>query len=118
MAVTHTTDAHLVLEIASHRSVILKYHTDDCGTPCDELLHIYEDLSDQKKYADIVFLRIDADENPVAKKFILQKKQPIITLYHKGLLLTSRNVGTKEEIIELLEVILKKELEKQTKKKP
>ena|SRR5688572_25268016 len=108
MAVTHTTDAHLVLEIASHPSVILKYHTDDCGEDCKVLLPIYEALSDQKKYADIVFLRIDADENPVAKKFILQKRQPILSLYHKGRLLETKYVGTEIEIVELLEIILKK----------
>lgn len=110
MAVTHTTDAHLVLEIASHRSVILKYHTDACGDTCKALLPIYEALSGQKKYADIVFLRIDAEENPVAKKFILQKKQPIVSLYHKGRLLESKHVGSEAEIVELLEIILKKEM--------
>ncbi len=114
MAVTHTTDAHLVLEIASHPSVILKYHTDDCGEPCINLLHEYEALSDKIKYNHIVFLRIDADDNPIAKKFILQKKQPIVTLYHKGRLLESRHVSTADEMKELLEVLLKK----QTKKKP
>ncbi len=106
MAVTHTTDAHLVLEIASHPSVILKYHTDDCGETCKKLLPIYEALSGQKKYADIVFLRIDADENPVAKKFILKKKQPIVSLYHKGRLIETEYVGSEAELVKLLEVIL------------
>src|SRR5688572_5680526 len=114
MAVTHTTDAHLVLEIASHQSVILKYHTDDCGETCKRLLPIYEALSHQKEYADIVFLRIDADENPVAKKFILLKKQPIVSLYHKGRLLETKHVGSEAEMVELLEVILNK----LTKKEP
>jgi thioredoxin 1 len=107
MAVTHTTDALLVLEIASHHSVILKYHTDDCGEPCTQLLPIYEELSEEKRYTNIVFLRINADDNPVAKEYILKKKQPIITLYHKGRLLESTTIGTKEEMISLLDVLKK-----------
>ena len=108
MPVTHTTDAHLVLEIAKHESVILKYHTADCGEPCTQLLEVYENLSNKDQYRNIVFLRIDANENPVAKQYILKKKQPIVTIYYKGRLLESKTIGTGEEMIDLLNVLVKK----------
>ncbi len=110
MPVTHTTDSLLVLEIASHDFVILKYHTEDCGEPCTELLSIYEELSDDPSYKDIVFLRIHANDNPIAKKYILEKKQPIITIYYKGRLLESKTIGTKEKMIELLNRLKEKQL--------
>ena len=57
---------------------------------------------------NIVFLVIDADNNPVAKRRILDKKQPVITIYHKGKLLDSRHASTKEGVKVLLEELLPK----------
>ena len=109
MAVTITTDSFLFLQVAENDRVILKYHTNDCGAPCKNFIPIYEELSEDPLYKKVVFLTIDADDNPVAKRRILDKKQPVITLYYKGSLLDSRHASTKEGVIELLEELLSKD---------
>lgn len=106
MAVTETTDASLFLQVAGNDRVILKYHTDDCGDPCINFRPIFKELSEDPKYKDIVFLVIDADENPMAKKRILAKHQPMITIYLNGKLLDSRHAATKEGVMVLLDELL------------
>ena len=106
MAVTHTTDANLLLETAQHECIILKYHTDECGINCMKLIPVYERLSEETKYKSIVFLRINADSNPVAKTFILNKKAPIVTIYHKGRLVESRSVTNETEMTQLLNLLV------------
>ncbi len=107
MPVTETTDAYLFLQVAENDRVILKYHTDDCGDACKQFIPVFEGLSDDVTYKDVVFLVIDADDNPKAKQRILDKRQPVITLYLKGQLLDSRHVSSKEGVQELLQNLLK-----------
>ena len=108
MAVTKTTDSFLFLQVAENDLVILKYHTDDCGEACINFRPVYKELSEDPHYKNIVFLVINADDNPMAKKRILDKKQPVITIYSKGKLLDSRHTSTKEGVESLLEDLLTK----------
>ncbi len=102
MPVTETSDEYLFLQVAEHDRVILKYHTDDCGQPCINFIPIFEGLSNEPMYKAVVFLVINAENNPKAKERILEKKQPVITIYFKGQLLDSRHASTKEGVEELL----------------
>lgn len=108
MAVTETTDSFLFMQVAENDRVILKYHTNDCGEACINFRPVYEELSENPLYKKIVFLVIDADSNPMAKKRILDKNQPVVTIYLRGQLLHSRHASTKEGVIALLEELLTK----------
>lgn len=108
MPVTETTDSILFLQVAENDRVILKYHTDDCGEACINFRPIYEALSNDDQYHKIVFLVINADDNLMAKKRILDKSQPVITIYYKGRLLDSRHASTKEGVEELLTELMTK----------
>lgn len=107
MPVTETSDAYLFLQVAENDRVILKYHTNDCGEACVNFIPVFQELSNDVKYKDVVFLVIDADNNPKAKRRILDKRQPVITLYFKGQLLDSRHVSSKEGVEEILQNLLK-----------
>src|SRR5688500_11524106 len=98
MAVQETTDAFLFLQVAENDLVILKYHTDDCGSACIEFVPVYREISDDPKYKNVIFLTINAENNPMAKRRILDKKQPVITIYSKGRLLDSRHISSKEGV--------------------
>ncbi len=106
MSVTQTTDIDLLVETAKNPCVILKYHTDECGEPCNKLIPVFEQLSNEGRYDSIVFLRINADNNPVAKNFILNKQAPIVTVYHNGRLLESRSADNKEEMVQMLDLLI------------
>jgi len=108
MAVQETTDAFLFLQVAENDLVILKYHTDDCGAACIEFVPIYLEISEDARYKDIIFLTINAENNPVARRRVLDKKQPVITIYSKGRLLDSRHANSREGVEELLAELLAK----------
>ncbi len=110
MAVTETTDSLIYLQVAENDMVILKYDTCTGGSICEEFIPVYLSMSEDPKYMSIIFLTIDADENPVAKKRILNKMQPVITIYSKGRLLDSRHASTREGVEELLDELLSRNL--------
>ena len=82
MAVVQVSDYFLLTEVADNPYVILKYHSDECGLPCQKFIPIYDTLSADPRFESVVFLRINVDNNPVAKKYVLNKKQPIITTHY------------------------------------
>jgi len=106
MAVTETTDSLLFLQVAENDMVILKYDTCTGGSMCEAFIPLYLSISQDSKYISIIFLTIDAEENPVAKRRILDKKQPVITIYSKGRLLDSRHTSTREGVEDLLDELL------------
>lgn len=108
MPVTETSDAFLFLQVTENSLVILKYHTDDCGTACKEFIPIYEQISEDPRYRDVLFLTINAENNPVAKRRILDVRQPVITIYSKGRLLDSRHTSSREGVEELLQELMEK----------
>lgn len=103
MAVRETSDENLIIELIKNERVILKYHTDTCGKVCEELKEIYTNFGNNEEYSDITFLRINADDNIIARKHIEKRMQPIMNIYLKGMLLECRTVDTKEKIKELLD---------------
>ena len=110
MAVTETTDSFLFFQIAENDRVILKYHTDECGEVCINFRPVYKKLSEEPHYKNIVFLVIDADTNPMAKKRILAKSQPVLSIYFKGKLLNSIHATTKESVEVFLEELLNRSI--------
>jgi hypothetical protein len=108
MRVIETTDSFLFLQVAENDRVILKYDTDECGKRCADFIPVYTELSEDPKYKSIVFLTINGENNPRAKERIMDKKQPVITIYFKGQLLDSRHASTKVGVEELLEELLTK----------
>jgi hypothetical protein len=107
MSVTVSTDSTLPLEISTNSTVILTYHSRDCGPSCEEFMKAYEETSHQAIYEGILFLKIDLDENPAAKKYLSERRLPVVTIYKEGLLLyTVQNVSTRQ-IGSLLENVLK-----------
>jgi hypothetical protein len=108
MAVSETTDAFLFLQVSENELVMLKYHTDDCGSACLEFIPVYESISEDPKYKAVLFLTINAENNPMAKRRILAKRQPVITIYSRGRLLDSRHASTREGVETLLQELLDK----------
>ena len=106
MAVFETSDSHLFLQVAEHSFVIVKYDTDECGKPCMEFRPIYLELSGDPLYKNVLFLTMNAENNPEAKKHILNKRQPVITIYTKGRLRDSGHCSTKLGVQTMLEKLL------------
>jgi hypothetical protein len=106
MAIKETSDENLIFELLESDCVILKYHSDTCGEVCEKLRIVYRELSEDSRYRDIMFLRINADDNPIALKHIQEKKQPIMNIYHKGDLVECRTVDSRTRIEGLLDKLI------------
>ena len=105
MAVLETNDAGLPNYVCRHTQVIVKFTADDCPV-CKALSPTYQELSEQERYRDIIFLRLDAEENPIACKEVKQNGTPFMVTYRNGSLVSHKLATQKDDIVNMLENLL------------
>lgn len=101
MKVIDTNDEGLRTLIHDFPRVLAKFTSENCAI-CDLLAPPFEELSTDPRYAKTVFLRLDADENPVARKMMDQKVAPFFVSYCRGRLLDCDTLHTELEVKEML----------------
>ena len=82
-SVQPTNDAGLRTLVYKNAKVIVKFTTKDCPV-CVRLWKHYLTLSQEPKYNDILFLMVDAAENPVSNKSVQLTRQPFFAIYNKA----------------------------------
>jgi len=103
--IQNATDADLRRLVFERDHVIVKFIDRECAI-CKSLAPSFEDLSRSPIYNDVLFLRMDAKENPVSLKEVRFSKAPFIATYKKGILQECGLVSSRNEIEEMLENLL------------
>ena len=80
--------------------VIVMFETESNCPVCDQLIPVFARLSED--YKNITFVSMNADDNPVAKKLIINDKQPFIGVYKEGLLVACSLVSSESDLTSML----------------
>ena len=102
MRVIDTNDAGLRTLIHDFPKVVAKFTSDNCAT-CKLLAPPFEKYSADPRYTHIAFLRLDSDENPVARHMMNERIAPFFVAYHHGRLLECDTLHTEQEVLAMLE---------------
>ena len=81
--VIDTNDEGLRTYTHEHLKVFAKFTADDCPI-CRNLAPSFEKFSDDKPYRSILFVRLDSDENPVARQLMAERAAPFFVSYCQG----------------------------------
>ncbi len=108
MPVITVDDNELRHLIYSKENTAVKYISATCAI-CKELAPTYEDFSNNKEYSSILFVKIDAKENPVAKEFLEERETPLLVTYHKGIVIEANPAATPADIQRMLQLLLIKD---------
>lgn len=110
MKIIKSNDSDYIKLLQEYRYVMIKYHTTkDCAV-CRELLPVFERLSQQTEYEEIAFVRMDSQNNPVALKFVNERKLPFVAIFQNGLLIECKSVTSEQDLLNLLDQLLTTEL--------
>lgn len=93
-AIQEVNDEGLRRLIHDHLKVFVKFTSEDCAI-CNALALPFAKFADGAAYQPILFLKLNADQNPVAKKLMDQHVAPFFVSYCQGRLLEC-DVLTKE----------------------
>lgn len=96
--VVDTTDAHLRRFTHEYPKVFAKFTADHCAR-CTELAPCFARFADDPTNKNILFVRLRADENPVAQQLVLKRDAPFLVSYCQGRLLECDVLTTEAEIM-------------------
>ncbi|MGZ5188766.1 MAG: hypothetical protein ACXWDO_10645 [Bacteroidia bacterium] len=102
MAIIISTEEELRTLSYEKPYLAVKYHNDKIAY-CHELYRNYTRLSEDEKYKDITFVRINADENQIAQKLMEKDVYSFMAIYKNGFLVESRTISDVDDIISLLD---------------
>ena len=80
-----------------HLKVFAKFTSNDCAV-CQALSPPFAKFADDPGYEGILFLRLNSDENPVAKQLMQQKVAPFFVSYCQGRMLECDALTTEEAV--------------------
>lgn len=96
-----TNDEGLRQLTHEHLKVFAKFTSASCPI-CEMLAPPFARHADDEEFSHILFLRLNADENPVAKKIMQEKIAPFFVSYCQGRLLECDMLTTEEEVLGML----------------
>jgi thioredoxin-like negative regulator of GroEL len=102
MPVITATDESVREQISNNDCVFVAYISPACNV-CRTLMPSIEKIATEPRYENIVFIKIDADENPVAKIEMHEKQLPFVVTYKKGLLIECETISTEYDVAKKLE---------------
>jgi len=105
MKIIDTNDEGLRTLIHDYPKVIAKFTSANCAI-CDLLAPPFEKFAADPAYQNIAFLRLDSDQNPVAKRMMDERIAPFFVIYYKGRMLECDTLKTEEDVKNYLTQLL------------
>ena len=95
--VVDADDESLRRLIHEHIKVFAKFTSENCAI-CQELAPPFDKFVDAPENVGILFVRLNSDQNPVAKKLMEQKIAPFFVSYCQGRLLECDALTTEGQV--------------------
>lgn len=102
MAVTSVTDSNFKETLNNFERVVVKYYADWCGS-CRLIAPKFKRLSEDERFKSILFIEVNAEQNPEARKAAGVSNLPFFAAFKNGSLGEAYSTGKEEVIVEMLE---------------
>ncbi|MDP2176272.1 MAG: thioredoxin family protein [Bacteroidota bacterium] len=102
MSVILTEDSNFQKEISTNEKVVVKYYADWCGS-CKLFSPKFKRLSDDERFKGIIFLDVNAEKNPTARKAASVDTLPFFAIFKNGELIDKVSTSKEDVFISLLE---------------
>lgn len=100
--VLDTNDEHLRRLTHEHLKVFAKFTSENCDI-CASLAPPFAKFVDDPQNVGILFVRLDTDQNPVARKLMDQKVAPFFVSYCQGRLLECDALTEETQVVAQLD---------------
>lgn len=101
MPVTKATDADFQQLLEENKKVVVKYYADWCGN-CRLFSPKFKRLSEAEQNQDILFLDVNAEHSPEARKLANVTTLPFFAVFEDGQLLETVSASKEEAVASLI----------------
>ena len=102
MSIQVSTDSDFKEALASNDKVVVKYFANWCGS-CKLFAPKYRRLSTDDRFKDVVFLDVNAEENPEARKLAGVDNLPFFAVFKGGKLQEGAATSLEAKVVEMIE---------------
>ena len=102
MAIQLANDATFQELLNTNEQVIVKYYADWCGS-CKLFAPKYRRMSENEANAGVVFLDVNAEESPEARKVAGVDNLPFFAIFKNGQLVEATSTSKEEKVAEMLD---------------
>lgn len=104
MSLIEATDADFNSLIAKHDKVVVKYFADWCGT-CRLFAPKYKRLSGDERFQGVIFLDVNAEESPEARKLGGVDNLPFFATFKNGAKVEGKATAREETIVDMINAL-------------
>lgn len=101
MAVQQVTDTEFATVLQQNDKVVVKYYADWCGN-CRLFSPKFKRMSDSDEFKDVVFLDVNAETNPEARKAAGVSNLPFFAVFKNGQLVDTVAASKEEAVSSLI----------------
>ncbi|MEX0966064.1 MAG: thioredoxin family protein [Bacteroidia bacterium] len=102
MAVLEVSDHEFEDKLKENRNLVVKYYASWCGS-CRLFAPKFRRMSEEEGFKHVVFLDIDAENNPMARKMAKVETLPHFAVFKDGELLDAGSTSKEESVRTMLE---------------
>ncbi len=103
--VQDANDGNFAQMLTSHDKVVVKFYAGWCGS-CRLFKPKFNRLSNDERFAGVLFLDVDAEASPEARKSVGVNNLPFFAVFKKGELVAAQSTSQEEKVVELINSIL------------
>jgi thioredoxin 1 len=104
MALIEANDTDFNTLIAKHDKVVVKYFADWCGT-CRLFAPKFKRLSGDERFEGVVFLDVNAEENPESRKLAGVDNLPFFATFKNGNKVDGKATAREETIVDMIKAL-------------
>ncbi|WP_462249745.1 thioredoxin family protein [Ekhidna sp.] len=101
MAVQLMTDENFNSAIKENKKVVVKYFADWCGS-CRLFSPKFRRLSEDARFSEVVFLDVNAENNPEARKLAGVTNLPYFAVFDGGELVNGIPTSKEETVVDMI----------------
>lgn len=103
--VTVATDNDFKTYLEQHEKVVVKFFAGWCGT-CRLFAPKYKKIAEKETFKDVLFLDVNAEENPMARKLAGVSNLPFFAVFKHGNLVAADSTAKEEGVENLIQKII------------
>lgn len=102
MSVITSSDTDFSTLLKDNNKVIVKYYADWCGS-CKLFAPKFRRLSDDANNQDVLFIEVNAETSPDARKLAGVNNLPFMATFKNGLLAEGFPTSKEEKVVEMID---------------